>query len=80
MEIEKNVPLPPRRRCVSDPARAGMTKAIRALGIGESVFIPGYSRTLAASTRSVARFVGIRAATRKAEKDGVIGVRVWRLE
>jgi hypothetical protein len=69
IEIEKGIPTPPRSRY-----------PLRDMEIGDSIFIPsktslGFSGYVA----SAGKQTGFKFSTRKAIKDGVTGLRVWRI-
>jgi len=75
IEIEDAVPLPP----IGTPKRAAFSLPFDKLAIGQSFWIPWpadakFSHSGAASRRMRPK----RFSSRRAEKDGKPGVRVWR--
>ena len=72
MEIEKDIPLP-------DLTKRSAKYPFGELAIGESFFVEGAKRgSLATSAWAFGKKRGIKFVTRKVEKDGVSGVRIWR--
>lgn len=77
-EIEKGIEIP------KAAPRGGLTKKyyFETMSIGESIFIPLDGRkyeAISSSAGSAARRAGVKVTTRRIEKDGVKGVRVWRV-
>ncbi len=74
--VEKGVPLP--------ALRAGRPPKYpwRGMSVGDSFFVPGYSREMHNNLiRSAAQALGSgRVATRKLTENDEVGVRVWRLK
>ena len=74
MEIEKGIPLPKKIARVSDYPFVALAK-------GESFFVEGVLlETLRTYAYRSAKAHGGKFIARKAEKDGISGVRVWRSE
>lgn len=74
--IETNVPLPaPRYKSIADPA---LFETLKQLAIGHSFFVPANGVKIDTRASYYAKKLGIKLATRKDNKNGTAGVRVYR--
>lgn len=75
MEIERNIPIP----ITTWPIPRGeMSLALDEMEIGESIWRP-FRKRLASNAHMMASRIGIKVVTRTVMKDGVKGVRIWRV-
>ena len=76
-KIENNIPLPTNWR-----EKTGVTSALRALGVGQSVVLPFPRRrsSLAGIISNTGKQIGARFTTRTITIDGEKKIRVWRVE
>jgi hypothetical protein len=76
IEIEQGIPIP-------NPSRANRRDKVsvfRRMEVGDSVFVAVKQDRVYARFNRIVKETGAKFTTRKAEKDGVNGTRVWRVK
>lgn len=74
--IEKNIPIPP---TVRGPRECKYPW--RTMEVNDSFFTAGAKRNTMSSLATImSKNLGVKFSVREAEKDGVRGVRVWRIK
>lgn len=74
LTIQKGVPIPPAWSGI----RTGLSKALNAMEVGDSTFIPGKA-TRGKWAVAYRCACGRRFTTRRLTEDGIAGTRIWRI-
>lgn len=79
-KIDKDVPIPPANHSSTKGKTWGFSETLRSLGVGDSSFAEKTLDQASSIIDYVRRNSSFRFKCRTREENGVLGVRVWRIE